>query len=110
MQTLCAFLNGSGGTVLFGIRPDGAVEGQAVSDKTIREIAQAVERFEPPAYVSTGRIRLQGGREAVAVAVESGQDVRPVTYEVHPYERVGSTTRRMPQAKYERLLIERGHA
>ena len=28
MQTLCAFLNGSGGTVLFGIRPDGAIAGQ----------------------------------------------------------------------------------
>lgn len=24
MQTLCAFLNGIGGTVIFGIRPDGA--------------------------------------------------------------------------------------
>jgi ATP-dependent DNA helicase RecG len=23
MQTLCGFLNGAGGTVLFGIRPDG---------------------------------------------------------------------------------------
>ncbi len=24
MQTLCAFLNGNGGTLIFGIRPDGA--------------------------------------------------------------------------------------
>ncbi len=27
-----------------------------------------------------------------------------------PYVRVGSTTRRMPQEKYERLLLQRGHA
>ena len=27
LQTICAFLNGIGGTVLFGIRPDGAIEG-----------------------------------------------------------------------------------
>jgi len=32
------------------------------------------------------------------------------TYEGRPFERVGSTTRRMPQAKYERRLVERGHA
>ncbi len=44
------------------------------------------------------------------VAVNSGQDIRPFTYEGHAYERVGSTTRRMPQAKYERLLVERGHS
>ena len=28
MHTLCAFLNGVGGTVLFGVRLDGTVEGQ----------------------------------------------------------------------------------
>ena len=36
--------------------------------------------------------------------------MRPFTYESRPFERVGSTTRRMPQARYERLLVERGHA
>jgi ATP-dependent DNA helicase RecG len=110
MQTLCAFLNGSGGVVLFGVRPDGNVDGQDVSDKTLRDIAQAADRFEPPAHVSIERIKVNGSSEVVAVAAESGRDVGPFTYEGHPYERVGSTTRRMPQAKYERLLVERGHA
>jgi hypothetical protein len=41
MQRLCAFLNGLGGMVLFGIRPEGAIEGQAVSDQTLRDVAQA---------------------------------------------------------------------
>ena len=34
---------------------------------------------------------------------------RPVTYEGRAYERVGSTTRRMPQAKYEKALLDRAH-
>ena len=110
MQTLCAFLNGSGGLVLFGVRPEGAIEGQAVSDQTLRDVAQAAGRFEPPAHVAIHRIKIKAGREVVAAAVEGGVDMRPFTYEGRPYERVGSTTRRMPQAKYERLLIERGHA
>ena len=29
MQTLCAFLNGTGGRALFGVRPDGKAEGPA---------------------------------------------------------------------------------
>lgn len=109
MRTLCAFLNGSGGVLLFGVRPDGAVEGQDASDKTLRDVAQAAERFDPPTHVFIERIKAKGGREVVAVAVNSGRDIRPFTYEGHAYERVGSTTRRMPQAKYERLLVERGH-
>ena len=109
MQTLCAFLNGSGGTVLFGVRPEGTIEGQAVSDQTLRDIAQAADRFEPPAHVSIHRVKLKAGREVVVAAVEGGVDMRPFTYEGRPYERVGSTTRRMPQAEYERLLVERGH-
>ena len=110
MQSLCAFLNGSGGMVLFGVRPDGAVEGQDVSDQTLRDMAQAADRFEPPAHVSIHRSKVKAGREVVVAAVEGGVDLRPFTYEGRAYERVGSTTRRMPQAKYERLLVERGHA
>ncbi|MFQ5745326.1 MAG: RNA-binding domain-containing protein [Acidobacteriota bacterium] len=110
MRTLCAFLNGSGGTLLFGVRPEGAIVGQDVSDKTIREIAHAATRFEPPAQISIERIQVKEGLEVVVVVVASGLDIRPFTYEGRPYERVGSTTRRMPQARYERLLVERGHS
>jgi len=110
MQTLCAFLNGTGGMALFGIRPGGTVEGQEISDQTLRDFAQAADRFEPPAHVSIHRVKVKSGREVIAVAVEGGRDMRPFAYEGHAYERVSSTTRRMPQAKYERLLVERGHA
>ena len=110
MQTLCAFLDGSGGVVLFGVRPEGTIEGQAVSDRTLRDIAQAADRFEPPAHLSIHRIKLKANREVLVAAVEGRRDVRPYTYEGRAYERAESTTRRMPQAKYERLLVERGHA
>ncbi len=110
MQTLCAFLNGDGGRLLFGVRPDGTIEGQIVSDPTLRDIAQAADRFEPAIHVAIHRIRVKAGREVVLTAVEGGTDLRPFAYEGRAYERVGSTTRRMPQARYERLLVERGHA
>jgi ATP-dependent DNA helicase RecG len=110
MQTLCAFLNGTGGMALFGVRPDGKAEGQIVTDQTLRDIAQSADRFEPPAHVAIHRVKVKSGRDVIAVAVEGGRDMRPFVYKGHAYERVSSTTRRMPQAKYERLLVERGHA
>jgi ATP-dependent DNA helicase RecG len=110
MQTLCAFLNGSGGMVLFGVRPDGTAEGQDVSDKTLREIAQALDRFEPPVNVPVERLALGKGREVLILRVEGRSDPIPFTFEGRPYERVGSTTRKMSQETYEKLLLERGHA
>ena len=110
MQTLCAFLNGSGGMVLFGVRPDGIIEGQDVSDKTTREIAQAMDRFEPPVHVSVHRVATSRGREVLALAVDGTSDSVPFTFEGRPYERIGSTTRKMSQKRYETLLLERAHA
>ena len=46
MQTVCAFLNGNGGMVLFGVRPDGTAEGQQVSEQTMRDIAEAFDQLE----------------------------------------------------------------
>lgn len=44
METLCAFLNGNGGTLLFGITDNGKIIGQDISDKTRRDIADALIR------------------------------------------------------------------
>jgi ATP-dependent DNA helicase RecG len=108
-RTVCAFFNGSGGIVLFGVRQDGRVEGQHVSDSTLREVAQAADHLEPPAHVTIRRITVEAGREVVAVTVTDGRKTGPFTYEGRAYERVSSTTRRLPQAKYEQLLLDRAH-
>ena len=47
METLCAFLNGEGGTVVFGVTDKGKIIGQEVSDKTKRDIGEAINRLEP---------------------------------------------------------------
>ena len=110
MQTLCAFLNRSGGTLLFGIRPAATAEGQDVSDQTLRDIAQALDRFEPPVNVPVERLPLGKRREVLILRVKGTSDSIPFTFEGRPYERVGNTTRKMSQETYEKLLLERGHA
>ena len=59
METLCAFLNGTGGTVLFGVTDKGKIIGQEVSDKTKRDIAEAIRRFEPFATLEVSYISIQ---------------------------------------------------
>lgn len=52
LQTVCAFLNGDGGLVIIGVSPKGIIEGQQVSDKTLRDISQALNQFDPPVSIT----------------------------------------------------------
>lgn len=110
-ETLCAFLNAGGGSVVIGVRPDGKLVGQQVSDKTHQDIATMFRRLEPPASVEIEPIALpETDRQAIVLrAVPAGEAV-PFTYDGRPYRRIGTTTSLMPQEQYQRLLLERMHS
>jgi ATP-dependent DNA helicase RecG len=69
MQSLCAFLNGSGGNVIIGVGPDGRLIGQDISDATQQKIAAALDRLEPPAPVHLELIDTSEGRAAIVLTV-----------------------------------------
>ncbi|MDI7268612.1 MAG: ATP-binding protein [Myxococcota bacterium] len=110
MRTLCGFANAAGGKVVVGVKPDGQIVGQQVREQTLHEIAACRERFEPPVDVAVERVRVGADREVLALAVGGTCEAVPCTYDGRPYERVGNTTRRMPQGRYETLLLERAHS
>ena len=110
LRAVCAFLNGNGGKVVFGVRPDGTLVGQEVSDQTLRDIAEGLDGFEPPVRLETDRVRLKSGREALVWQVDGPADTIPFTFEGRAYERIESTTRKMPQKRYEQLLLDRAHS
>lgn len=95
MQTVCAFLHGHGGLVVIGVRPDGRVEGQQVSDQTLRDVAEKLDGFAPPCVVPLDRLRLGNGREALFLTVAPVADAIPFSFEGRSCKRVGSTTRQM---------------
>ena len=109
METLCAFLNGNGGNVLFGVSANAKVTGQMVSDATLRELAAEIAKFDPPATFAIQRISSAADLQVVVVEA-TNRDSAPYTYDGRPYRRIGSTTSRMPQAEYQRRLLEREHS
>lgn len=109
METLCGFLNGNGGTVLFGVTQAGKIIGQDISDATMREVARELARLEPPVEIMQSRIPVARGKEVLSLEAALGP-AAPYVYHGRPYRRVGSTTSVMPQAEYERRLLERDHA
>ena len=107
METLCAFLNGEGGTVLFGVTDKEKIIGQDVSDKTKRDIADAINRLEPVAMVQISYAPLPDSEKKVIVfRVEDSRLNRPFCYKGRPYMRVESATTTMPQSKYNELLLQ----
>jgi ATP-dependent DNA helicase RecG len=109
METLCAFLNGQGGRVLFGVSTAGAIRGQDVTENTLREVANDLVRLEPPAHIVLTRVPVDGTRE-VLVLETTLRNNAPYTYNGRPYRRIGTNTTLMPQAEYQHRLLERGHA
>ncbi len=108
-ETLCGFLNGNGGTVVIGVSSDKKIIGQAVSDNTLREVADMIKRFEPPAEIKMEQIDLENGRALLILRACSRRSDVPYIFNGRSYQRIGSTTSQMPQSIYQRLLLERNH-
>jgi ATP-dependent DNA helicase RecG len=109
-ETLCGFLNGNGGMVVIGVGADGKILGQEVADSTQQDIARMLDRFEPPAPVETSILPLRSGKSVIVLRAPHIADARPFTYDGRPYQRIGTSTSRLPQDRYESLLLERAHA
>lgn len=96
-ESLCAFLNGSGGHVLIGVAADGRILGQLVSDTTLQEVGKVLSRFEPAVPVRVERVPVpKTDHEVLVLRAPARSDLGPFTYDGRPYRRLGSSTERMP--------------
>jgi len=109
-ETLCSFLNGSGGFVLIGVTGEGRVVGQTVADSTLQEVASLLGRFEPAAPVRVHRVPAGNATEVLVLEAPAAYEARPFVFDGRPYQRVGTVTSVMPQERYQSLLLERAHA
>ena len=105
-ETLCAFLNRDGGTVVFGVTKKDVLTGQLVSDKTKRELFEVFAKFEPSADIAVDWIDVDATHQAIACTVPRGNE-RPYVYDGRPYKRVQSSTTVMKREEYNRMFQER---
>ncbi len=105
-ETLCAYLNGKGGKVLIGIRNNGEIIGQHVTDNTQQELARELSKVEPHANLEVMYLSIEANKQIIIITAESGKNL-PYVYDDRPFLRNQSTTTRMPREKYERLLYEK---
>lgn len=106
-ETVCAMLNGRGGNVLFGVRNDGTIEGQEVTDATLRDVVRELRKIEPQVVLQPDVVPVDEERSVVVLSVP-GERAGPFTYDGRPYVRQGPTTGRMDQELYRQRVLQRG--
>lgn len=106
VETLCAFANHKGGTIIFGVSNKGKVVGQSVSESTIRHISNEIARLiSPPIYPSITEEKTDDKSLIVVTLPECAS--KPYVLDGRPYKRIGTTNRVMSQQEYERLLLDK---
>jgi len=107
MATLCGMINGRGGIVVFGVNNKGKIIGQEISDKTTREIGDALGRFDPAIDIQPQYIQLEDSNKYLIAFCSNGMDSdKPYMWDGKPYQRHDSVTTVMPRERFLRLHEE----
>ena len=107
METLCAMLNGEGGSVVLGVNDQGVACGQQVTTGTLQDVHNELGKITPAVMPDIGRVPLPNGLEAIVLTVEAGTAV--YTYDGRAYMRRGPVTTRMPLDALQQLLERRAN-
>ncbi len=93
------------GEVYFGIKNDGRVIGQNVSDKTLREVAQTIsDNIEPKIFPYIKRIEVEG-KSCLKVSF-NGQECPYLGYG-RAYIRVGTENKQLSAAELRNIIINK---
>src|ERR1700722_12551142 len=80
-QTVSAFLNGKGGTVLIGVKDNGEIMGQDITDNTRLEVANEIKKIEPSAIelIDIKYIKTDKNKFVIVIHVDPGNHI-PYVY------------------------------
>ena len=93
------------GEIVFGVRDNGNVVGQSVSDATLREISRGIsENVEPKIFPKIGQIILEG-KSCVKVEFE-GKEI-PYFVRGRAYIRTGSENRQISAKELENIILDK---
>lgn len=103
-NTVCALLNGSGGTVFVGVddnrRIIGIDDAEGLSERLSKHLQ---ERISPKALWSVSIDSDESGKSIVTIEVQAGKD-RPYVFDGTVYVRHGSQTRKADQLTLQQIV------
>jgi len=106
-ETVSAFSNSDGGTVIIGVSNSGGVHGVDIGKNTLEELANYIKRNTDPHVFPSVKILEICGKRVVMVEVEESAE-KPVFFKNHAYKRVGKTNQMISSSELRKLAKESG--
>jgi ATP-dependent DNA helicase RecG len=106
-ETVSAFSNSDGGTVIIGVSDSRGVLGVDIGKNTLEEFANYIKRNTDPQIFPSVKILEIGGKNVVMVEVEESRE-KPVFFKNHAYKRVGKTNQMISSSELRKLAKESG--
>ena len=104
-ETVSAFSNSDGGTILVGVSDDGGVTGVDIGKNTLEELANYIKRNTDPQIFPRIEITETKDGEVILIDVAENQE-KPVFFKDKAYKRVGKTNQRISTPEIRRLAME----
>ena len=108
LETIGAFANAIGGTILVGVRDDGHVTGILLGHNSLEEWAQKMQAKIQPRFLPSIVSHDHGGRTVVAITVDRSDS--PVSVDGRFFKRVGRTNQMMSPEEVRQRLLATGNA
>lgn len=110
LQAVSAMLNKHGhGALYFGVKDDGNIIGQDVSDATLRQVASWIsDKIEPAVFPTVERLDADGGLRYIKVAF-SGADA-PYSADGRYFTRVGTSNKALSASELSAMVVKRERA
>lgn len=106
IESVCAFANTKGGRILVGVKDNGEVLGQTVSDDTLKNLANAILlNTEAKIFAEVEKIDLEG-RSCILIQVPESP-FKPHFAFGRPFSRTGPTNQRLSPAMLELMMLQR---
>jgi ATP-dependent DNA helicase RecG len=86
-ETVSAFSNSDGGTVIVGVSDDGGVTGVDIGKNTLEELANHIKRNTDPQIFPTVKIQEVSGKKVVMIEVRESQE-KPAFFKNHGYKNI----------------------
>jgi len=106
-ETISAFSNSDGGTVIVGVSDGGGVPGMDIGKNTLEELANYIKRNTDPRIFPSVKTVEVGEKNVVIVEVEESAE-KPVFFKNHGYKRVGKTNQMISSSELRKLAKESG--
>jgi len=98
-ETVSAFSNSDGGTVIIGVSNSGAVPGVDIGKNTLEEFANYIKRNTDPQVFPSVKIQEVGEKNIVMIEVKEGAE-KPVFFKNHAYKNLSFKKKALAKKQY----------